>query len=83
MQGSIRWRYLPGDPHIQGDGVGHGTCVASKVAGTTFAKNVNIVIKGIEFVFAKQLISNHLHDQIYNLSTGIKKPIPDVWLTRS
>ena len=46
MQGRIRWLYLPDEPQIQGDGVGHGTCVASKVAGTTFgvAKNANIVV---------------------------------------
>jgi len=46
MQGSIRWLYLPGEPHIPGDENGHGTCVVSKVAGRTFgvAKNANIVV---------------------------------------
>jgi len=46
MQGSIRWLYLPGEPHLPGDENGHGTCAASKVAGTTFgvAKNANIVV---------------------------------------
>jgi hypothetical protein len=46
MQGSIRWLYLPNEPHIPGDEFGHGTCVVSKVAGTTFgvAKNANIVV---------------------------------------
>jgi len=46
MQGSIRWLYLPGDPHIQGADNDHGTCVASKVASPTFgvAKRANIVV---------------------------------------
>jgi len=46
MQGSIRWLYLPGEPKIKNDEFGHGTCVASKVAGPTFgvAKSANIVV---------------------------------------
>jgi len=46
MQGSIRWLYLPGDPHVEGADDGHGTCVASKVASPTFgvAKSANIVV---------------------------------------
>jgi len=46
MQGSIRWLYLPDEPQIQSDDIGHGTCVTSKVIGPTFgvAKSANIVI---------------------------------------
>jgi hypothetical protein len=46
MQGSIRWLYLPGEPQIERDNSGHGSCVASKVAGPTFgvAKSANIVM---------------------------------------
>jgi hypothetical protein len=46
MWGSIRWLYLPGEPRIRGDDIGHGTCVTSKVAGSTFgvAKSANIVV---------------------------------------
>jgi len=47
MLGSIRWLYLPGEPHIEGDLLGgHGTCVTSKVASSTFgvAKSANIVV---------------------------------------
>jgi len=46
MQGNKRWLYLPGEPHIESDEIGHGTCVASKVAGPTFgvAKSANIVV---------------------------------------
>jgi len=46
MQGSIRWLYLPNEPEIENDEVGHGTCVASKVSGPTFgvAKSANIVL---------------------------------------
>ena len=46
MQGSIRWLYLPDEPQIEGDEIGHGTCVASKVASPTFgvAKSANIVM---------------------------------------
>jgi subtilisin family serine protease len=44
--GSIRWLYLPNEPHVETDTNGHGTCVASKVRGRAFgvAKNVNLVI---------------------------------------
>ena len=46
MQGSIRWLYLPGEPQIEDDENGHGTCITSKVASRTFgvAKSANIVI---------------------------------------
>jgi cerevisin len=46
MHGNIRWLYLPGQPHIEGDNKGHGTCVASKVASPTYgvAKSANIVV---------------------------------------
>ena len=46
MQGSIRWLYPPDEPAIQGDEIGHGTCVASKVTGPTFgvAKSANLVV---------------------------------------
>ena len=46
MRGGIRWLYLPGEPQIQSDETGHGTCVASKVVGPNFgvAKNANIVV---------------------------------------
>jgi hypothetical protein len=50
MRGSIRWLYLPGKPRIEGDNIGHGSCVASKVAGPTFgvAKSANIVMVRVE-----------------------------------
>ena len=50
MQGSIRWLHLPGQPHIEGDTNGHGTCVASKVVGPTFgvAKSANIVVVRVD-----------------------------------
>jgi len=46
MQGRIRWLFLPGEPEIEFDDNGHGTCVISKVAGRIFgvAKSVNIVV---------------------------------------
>ena len=46
MYGNIRWLYLPGEPHIEGDENGHGTCVTSKIVGPTFgvAKSANIVV---------------------------------------
>jgi len=46
MQGRIRWLFLPGEPEIENDEIGHGTCVISKVAGRIFgvAKSVNIVV---------------------------------------
>jgi subtilisin family serine protease len=52
MWGSIRWLYLPGKPRIRGDYLGHGTCVASKVAGSTFgvAKSANIVVVRVDRV---------------------------------
>jgi cerevisin len=50
MRGSLRWLYLPGKPHIRGDNIGHGSCVASKVAGPTFgvAKSANIVMVRVD-----------------------------------
>ena len=46
MYGSIRWLYLQGEPQIEDDEIGHGTCVISKVASRTFgvAKSANIVV---------------------------------------
>jgi hypothetical protein len=46
MQGRIRWLFPPGEPEIESDEIGHGTCTISKVAGRTFgvAKSVNIVV---------------------------------------
>jgi len=46
MQGNIRWLYLPDEPHIESDAIGHGTCATSKVIGPTFgvAKSANIVV---------------------------------------
>ena len=48
MQGSLRWLFPPNEPqnHDDADENGHGTCVASKVAGPTFgvAKRANLVI---------------------------------------
>ena len=46
MEGSLRWLYLPEEPRIESDDVGHGTCVTSKVVGRTFgvAKSANVVI---------------------------------------
>ena len=43
---TIRWLFLPGKPRVKGDNNGHGTCVASKVAGPPFgvAKSANIVV---------------------------------------
>jgi hypothetical protein len=44
--GSIRWLYLPNEPHIESDISGHGTCVASKIASRALgvAKNANLVV---------------------------------------
>ena len=46
MQGSIRWLFPPGEPEIENDPSGHGTCAISKVASPTFgvAKSANIVV---------------------------------------
>jgi subtilisin family serine protease len=48
LPGSIRWLHLPNEPHVENDtdADGHGSCVASKIAGRTVgvAKNVNLVI---------------------------------------
>ena len=46
MPGSIRWLYLPNEPHIRSDEVGHGTCTTSKVVGPAYgvAKNADIVV---------------------------------------
>ena len=50
MRGNIRWLYLPGEPQIEGDINGHGTCVISKIATPTLgvAKSANIVVVKIE-----------------------------------
>jgi len=50
MQGSLRWLYLPTEPHIKSDAVGHGTCTTSKVVGPAFgvAKSANIVVVKIQ-----------------------------------
>jgi len=50
MQGTIRWLYLPDEPQIQSDEIGHGTCVASKVASPTYgvAKSANIVVVKVQ-----------------------------------
>ena len=62
MQGSIRWLYLPNEPHVQSDssGTGHGTCVASKVASPTFgvAKSANIVVVKLQPVDGLVLVSH-------------------------
>jgi len=52
MQGSLRWLYLPDQPQIPGDDIGHGTCVTSKVASPTFgvAKSANIVVVRVSLV---------------------------------
>jgi subtilisin family serine protease len=46
LRGSIRWHFLPNQPHRESDPTGHGTCVASKIAGPVLgvAKNANLVI---------------------------------------
>jgi len=50
MLGSIHWLFIPGQPQIRGDDIGHGTCVTSKVASPTFgvAKSANIVVVRID-----------------------------------
>ncbi len=55
MQGSIRWLYIPGEPQVKGDDIGHGTCVASKVASPNFgvAKSANIVVVRVDLVDGK------------------------------
>jgi cerevisin len=60
MHGSIRWLYLPGQPRIEGDNVGHGTCIASKIAGPVFgvAKSANIVVVRVDLVNGKVLPSS-------------------------
>jgi len=46
MQGNLRWLFPSNIPQNHVDEDGHGTCVASKVAGSTFgvAKRANLVI---------------------------------------
>jgi len=46
MQGNLRWLFPSNIPRNHVDEDGHGTCVASKVAGSTFgvAKRANLVI---------------------------------------
>ena len=46
MYGSIHWLYLLGEPQIESDEIGHGTCVISKIAMPTLgvAKSANIVV---------------------------------------
>jgi subtilisin family serine protease len=46
LPGGIRWLYLPDEPPVQSDIHGHGSCIASKIAGRTVgvAKNANLVI---------------------------------------
>jgi len=58
--GSIRWLFVPGEPEIQGDDIGHGSCVASKVASPSFgvAKSANIVLVRVDPVDGKVLVSN-------------------------
>ena len=60
--GSIRWLFLPGEPQTQGDNVGHGTCVASKVASLSFgvAKSADIVVVRVDLVDGKFPMSNVL-----------------------
>ena len=60
MYGSIRWLYIPGRAHIEGDDNGHGTCVASKVASPTFgvAKSANIVVVRVDLVDGKVQMSS-------------------------
>jgi len=55
MLGSIRWLFISGEPEIQGDDIGHGTCVASKVASPSFgvAKSANIVVVRLDPVDGK------------------------------
>jgi hypothetical protein len=52
MQTRIRWLFLPNEPQTESDEAGHGTCVTSKVSGTTFgvAKNANIVVVKINLI---------------------------------
>jgi len=60
MRGSIRWLYPSGEPQIESDDVGHGTCVASKVASPTFgvAKSANIVVVRMQLVNGMILTSS-------------------------
>jgi len=60
MRGSIRWLYPSGEPQIESDDVGHGTCVASKVVSPTFgvAKSANIVVVRMQLVNGMILTSS-------------------------
>jgi len=62
MRGSIHWLYLPDEPQIAGDDIGHGTCVASKVASPTFgvAKSANIAIVKIYPIDGKIHVSRYI-----------------------
>ena len=62
MKGSIRWLYLPDEPKIENDEVGHGTCVASKVSGPIFgvAKSADIVLVKIYPVHGSIHVSRYI-----------------------
>ena len=62
MQGSIRWLYLPNEPQVASDEIGHGTCVASKVASPTFgvAKSANIVLVKIYPIDGEVHVSRYI-----------------------
>ena len=63
MRGGIRWLYIPGEPRIQGDEDGHGTCVASKVIGPTYgvAKGANIVVVKVPAINGRFHVSRVFH----------------------
>ena len=46
IQGNIRWLHLPGEPHIDRDDNGHGTCVTSQVLSPTYGvpTSANMVV---------------------------------------
>jgi hypothetical protein len=46
MQERIRWLFLPDEPEIESDEIGHGTCSISKIVGRAFgvAKSASIVV---------------------------------------
>lgn len=52
MLENMRWLYLPDEPETQGDELGHGTCVTSKVAGLTLgvAMSANLVAVKIPLI---------------------------------
>ena len=63
MRGSLRWLYIPGEPQIQSDENGHGTCVVSKVMGPTFgvAKGANIVVVKVPPINGRFRMSRVFH----------------------